>query len=112
LSSVRLCRGSTGLSASCATVTLRITRDRETTGINGTFRDLPAVSFGADFLPIDPAHDLEGSSLRQQMDHTATPHPAQPEFESRIDSLEVRFTGGRTVILELGSMAKPLRAMR
>jgi hypothetical protein len=93
----------------------RLTPDAELRpagGINGTFLDQPAVSFGATFLPYDPAHDFERMTVAEQMEFAAVPRPPEPEFERQVRSLEVRFANGDAILLALGSMARPLEALR
>lgn len=85
---------------------------RPTTGINGTFLDQPAVSFGTSFLPYDPEETGERKSKIEDIRDSAVPKPADAEFERNARSLEVTFENGDGVLLELGSMAKPLAALR
>ena len=85
---------------------------REGMGINGTYRDLPAVSFGTSFLAVEPDTDWRGLSAAERNERSAAPIPAQPEFEKQVRTLELRFADGTELVLALGSMAKPLEAMR
>lgn len=93
----------------------RLTPDTELRpegGINGTFLDQPAVSFGATFLPYDPDQDWDRMTVVEQMRSAAVPKPPQPEFERQVRTLEVRFANGKVIQLALGGMGKPLEALR
>jgi hypothetical protein len=85
---------------------------REAMALNGEFRDLPAVSFAASFVPLGSGPDWERLSATERMQLSAMPKPAQPDFEKTVRSLEVRFANGTEIVLDLGSMAKPLEALR
>ena len=102
------------LAGATSTLRYRFTADtehREGMSNKGTFLELPALSFSGTFLP----HELELSRAADSVEHgkpSGTPIAPQPEFEKQIRTLELRFADRSEVVLALGSMAKPLEAMR
>lgn len=95
--------------------TYRLTPDAEHRGgsaIGGTANELPAVSFSISFAPHDPSVDPSKMSIEESLTLAAAPKPPHPEFDKLVNSIELQFGNGKTIELALGSMAKPLEAMR
>jgi hypothetical protein len=69
----------------------------------------PAMSFGASFEPFDP--NGPGLDLPDGLENAAHPEVPQPAFEQQVETLRVPAKGG-PLILRLGNMAEPLKAMR
>lgn len=86
--------------------------ERETMGLNGKVEDLPAISFTANFSPyVDPeTYRRMRDDERRELDRS--PKMPAPEFEARVNSIEMKFRDGRRVRLALGRMARPLAALR
>lgn len=86
-------------------------KERETGSLNGTIDGLSAVSFSGSFTPYQEPPS-RGTPPRQLMELAAEPALPDPSFESQVNSIRMEFDGGKTIELTLGSMGKPLEAMR
>jgi hypothetical protein len=86
-------------------------KERKTGSLNGTIDGLSAVSFSGSFAPYEEPPS-RGTSPRQLMALAAVPALPDPGYESQINSIRMKFDGGKTIELALGNMSKPLEAMR
>jgi hypothetical protein len=96
-------------------MTIRFTPDeeeRETMGLNGKVGDLPAIGFTIAITPYESPDVYERMSSEERKADQRTPRLPVPEFEQRIESIEMKFRDRSRIRLALGRMGKPLAAMR
>lgn len=86
---------------------------RRATSLNGRYEKDPASSFSLSFLPTTPEDKLEGPApLEWVAARMAEIKPPDPNYESRIDEIELEFWNGRKVTVVVGNMSAPLGAIR
>jgi hypothetical protein len=87
---------------------------RDGRALLGRSGDSPAVSFGVRIAPFDPdrTDEEEDVTSSEWQERAAEPDGPVPSFEAAVEGLRVVFDDHSTADFHLGSMGKPLEALR
>ena len=85
---------------------------RDSGALLGMSGDSPAISFAVSFTPFDPDRMEEDVTSSEWQERAAEPDRPDPSFEAAVEGLRVVFDDRSTAEFHLGSMGKPLDALR
>ena len=85
---------------------------RDSGALLGMSGDSPAISFAVSFTPFDPDRMEEDVTSSEWQERAAEPDRPDPSFEAAVEGLRVVFDDRSTAEFHLGSMGKPLEALR